>query len=87
MIEFLNSYGIPLAGLLALVLAGVRTNSARIWREEAEAHKSRADRLIEELKEIKDRLTHLEKYNATLVAILSTIDPEKLEELRIQRGL
>lgn len=87
MMDFLNAYGIPLAGLLALVFAGARTNSARIWREEAEAHKARADRQMEELKEIKERLTHLEKYNATLVALLSTVDPQKLEELRIQRGL
>jgi hypothetical protein len=87
LLDFLNTYGIPLAGLLALVFAGARTNSARIWREEAEAHKARADRLIGELEEIKNRLTHLEGYNATLVAILSTIDPQKLEELRIQRGL
>ncbi|MEU0912125.1 hypothetical protein [Streptomyces althioticus] len=87
MIEILSTYGIPLAGLIAIVLAGRRTNASRIWREEAEAQKTRADRLIEELKEVKDRLTELEGYTQTLVLLLSTIDPQKLEELRVNRRL
>lgn len=87
MLDLLNTYGIPIAGLLALVFAGIRANSARIWREEAEAYKARADRTLEELEEIRKRLTHLEGYNATLVSLLSTIDPQRLQELRDSRGL
>jgi formiminotetrahydrofolate cyclodeaminase len=89
MLEILNFGGAlaGVAGAVCLVLASVRTNSARIWKEEAEAQKTRADRLFSELEEIKNRLTHLEGYNATLVALLSTIDPQKLEELRLHRGL
>lgn len=89
MLEILN-YGGALAGVAgaaSLIVASIRTNAARIWKEEAEAQKTRADRLFGELEEIKNRLTHLESYNATLVALLSTIDPQKLEELRMQRGL
>ncbi|MET9816865.1 hypothetical protein [Streptomyces sp. NPDC006355] len=94
MLEILNYGGVlaGVAGAISLIVASVRTNSiransARIWREEAEAQKTRADRLFGELEEIKNRLTHLEGYNATLVALLSTIDPQKLEELRMNRGL
>ena len=96
MLEILNIAG-PLAGVigaLAFILASIRENTARVreasiqtWKDEAEAQKKRADRLVTELEEIKDRLTNLERYNATLIHILSTIDPQKLEELRLQRGL
>ena len=89
MLDIIN-FGGALAGVsgaAALVAASIRTNSARIWKEEAEAQKTRADRLFGELEEIKNRLTHLEQYNRNLVTLLSTIDPQKLEELRIQRGL
>ena len=83
MIEFLN-YGGVLAGTggaVALILSSIKTNSAKVWREEAEAQKTRADRLIGELEEVKDRLTELEGYTRALVRLLSTIDPQKLEEL------
>lgn len=89
MLEILN-YGGTLAGVagaVSLIVAHFKTNSARIWREEAEAQKTRADRLITELTEVKERLTELEGYTQTLVLLLSTIDPAKLEEIRITRGL
>lgn len=80
MLEIINNGGV-IAGAIAIVLAGLRTNTARVWKEEAEAQKTRADRLIEELEEVKDRLTELEGYTQALVRLLSTIDPQKLEEL------
>lgn len=89
MLELLNYGGAfaGVAGAVSLIAASFKTSSARIWKDEAEAHKARADRLIEELEEVKNRLTGLEAYTKTLVTLLSTIDPERLEELRIQRGL
>lgn len=74
------------AGAIALIASSIRTNAARIWKEEAEAQKTKNNRLIGELEEIKTRLTLLEKYNATLVALVTTIDPQKLEELRSRGG-
>lgn len=82
----LTTYGIPLAGLLALVLAGWRTGSSAIWKAEAEAWEKRANRLIGELEEATAKLTELEGYTQTLVRLLSTIDPQKFDELR-NRGL
>jgi hypothetical protein len=96
MLEILNYGGVfaGVAGAASLIVASFRTNSSKVWqenaaswKEEAEVQKARADRLFGELEEIKNRLTHIEGYNATLVAVLSTIDPEKLEDLRIRRGL
>lgn len=102
MLEILSTYGSPLAGLagvLALIIAQIRTNSTRAvtakvwqdaansWKEEAEAQKSRADRLIDELEGVKHELEELKKQTRTLVAVLSALDPEKLDELRINRGL
>lgn len=85
MIDLLNTYGIPLAGLLALLFAGWRTSASSVWRGEAEAWKERANRVMDELEEVKEKLTELEGYTQTLVFLLSTIDPQKLEELRNRR--
>jgi len=96
MLEILNQGGIlaGVAGSIALVIASFRTRtsqiwqeSAKAWREEAEAQKTRADRLIAELEEVKKRLTDLETYTKTLVNILSTVDSQRLTELRDFRGL
>jgi len=87
--DFLNYAGglAIFGGALAVVITSIRTNATRIWKEEAEAEKRRADRLFEELEEVKNRLTDLENYTKTLVVILSTVDPQKLDDLRNQRGL
>lgn len=97
MLEILSTYGSPLAGLagaIAFVLAAFKTNSTKVWREsseawreEAEVQKTRADRLIDELEGVKHELEELKKQTRTLVAVLSALDPEKLNELRIGRGL
>jgi hypothetical protein len=86
LLDVINNAGI-VAGAVALVVSGFRTNTARIWKEEAEAQKERADRLFGELEEVKERLTELEGYTKNLVRLLSTVDPQKLTELRSQRGL
>lgn len=102
MLEILTNYGGPLAGLagvLALIIAQIRTNSTRAvtakvwqeaataWKEEAEAQKARADRLIGELEGVKHELEELKKQTRTLVTLLSAIDPQKIEDLQINRGL
>lgn len=102
MMDILTTYGGPLAGVagaIALIIAQIRTNSTRAntalvwqaaansWKEEAEAQKSRADRLIDELEGVKHELEELKKQTRTLVAVLSALDPEKVDELRITRGL
>lgn len=102
MLEILSTYGGPLAGVagaVALIIAQIRTNSTRAstsrvwqeaanaWKEEAEAQKNRADRLIDELEGVKHELEELKKQTRTLVAVLSALDPEKLDELRIIRGI
>jgi Tfp pilus assembly protein PilN len=80
MLEIINNGGI-IAGAVAIILAGFRTNTARVWKDEAEAQKTRADRLIAELDEVKERLGELEAHTQGLVRLLSRIDPQKLEEL------
>jgi hypothetical protein len=82
MLTLLSTYGPPLVGLLALLFAGWRTSTSSVWRGEAEAWKERANRLIGELEQVKTKLEELEGYTQTLVRLLSTIDPEKLNELR-----
>ncbi|MER5883080.1 hypothetical protein ABT160_04555 [Streptomyces sp. NPDC001941] len=68
---------------LVLIIAAYRTNTARVWREEAEAQKSRADRLAGDLTEIKDRLSRLERENRRLVNLLISLDPERLAGMRL----
>ena len=87
MLEILN-YGGALAGVagaVSFIIASIRTNAARIWKEEAEAHKARADRLIEELEEVKGKLSDLEDKTQVLISLLSAIDPQKLEGLQTGR--
>lgn len=68
---------------LAVVLASFRTSSARVWREEAEAQKERADRLAGDLTEIKNRLARIESENARLIRILTSLDPARLAVVRL----
>ncbi|MEU6765910.1 hypothetical protein ABZ916_25760 [Streptomyces sp. NPDC046853] len=72
---------------LVVVLAAFRTHTARIWKEEAEAQKARAERLENDLKEIKERLTHIERDNARLIALLTSIDPSRLAAVRLSTDL
>jgi predicted nuclease with TOPRIM domain len=67
----------------ALVLkAGWRANTARVWKEEAEAQKARADRLENDMTEIKERLTRIEAENARLIELLTALDPVRINSLR-----
>lgn len=72
-------------GILATVVGGfvvVRASkdakTAQVWREEAEAQKARADRLQEDLAEIKERLKRIEAENARLIALLTALDPSRI---------
>ncbi|MFD7605143.1 hypothetical protein ACFWAN_32470 [Streptomyces mirabilis] len=81
---------LPLVGTLAsfaaaavVVLATFRTSAAKVWREEAEAQKQRADRLAGDLTEIKHRLTRIEQENARLIRLLTSLDPNSLAAIRL----
>ncbi|MFJ8041221.1 hypothetical protein ACIRBX_12015 [Kitasatospora sp. NPDC096147] len=63
---------------LVMVRASWQINTARLWREEAEAQKTRADRLQADMTEIKERLARLEVENARLVQLLTQLSPEQL---------
>jgi DNA-binding transcriptional regulator GbsR (MarR family) len=78
--EIFGAAGIASTVLSAavIVIAGFRTNTAKVWREEAEAQRARADRLQEDLKEIKERLTRIEAENKRLIQILTSLDPNRL---------
>jgi small-conductance mechanosensitive channel len=80
------TYSGPVATVVAalvVILAGFKTNTAKVWKEEAEAQKARAERLENDLKEIKERLTHIERDNARLVALLTSLDPSRLAAARL----
>ncbi len=86
----LFSYSGPLTTFIAaavLIFAAFRTNTAKVWKEEAEAQKARADRLENDLKEIKERLTHIERDNARLIALLTSLDPSRLTAVRLSTNL
>ncbi|MEV8022485.1 hypothetical protein AB0O76_40575 [Streptomyces sp. NPDC086554] len=83
----LNLFGI--VGILATVIGGFvvvraakEAKTAEVWKAEAEAQKARADRLQEDLTEIKDRLGRIEEENKRLVQLVSIIDPERLSIFR-----
>ncbi|OKH96596.1 hypothetical protein AB852_00620 [Streptomyces uncialis] len=65
-----------------MVKAAWQTQTSRVWREEAEAQRSRADRLQADMDEVKERLAQLEAKNQRLIDLLSTVDPERLTALR-----
>ncbi|KQX43543.1 hypothetical protein ASD97_26100 [Streptomyces sp. Root63] len=70
-----------------MVFSSWNTNATRLYKEEAEAQKARADRAFAEIEKMTKEISELKEYTHALVRILSTIDPEKLEELRLRRGL
>ncbi|MDH6705413.1 putative nuclease with TOPRIM domain [Kitasatospora sp. MAA19] len=61
-----------------MVRASWQINSAEVWRGEAEAQKTRADRLQDDLSEIKERLTRIEAENRRLVELITTLDPTRI---------
>ncbi|MFE6226904.1 hypothetical protein [Streptomyces sp. NPDC057854] len=71
------------AAAAVIVVAAFRTSAAKVWREEAEAQKQRADRLAEDLTEIKNRLTRIERENARLIQLLTALDPARLAAVRL----
>ncbi|MFF3453239.1 hypothetical protein ACFYXH_02700 [Streptomyces sp. NPDC002730] len=80
----------PIAGTLAsvvaaavVVLAAYKTSAAKVWRDEAEAQKERADRLAGDLTEIKNRLSRIEAENARLIQLLTSLDPARLAVARL----
>jgi cytochrome c-type biogenesis protein CcmH/NrfG len=83
--EFFSFSGpvVTFIAALVVILAAFRTNTARVWKEEAEAQKARAERLESDLKEIKNRLTHIERDNARLITLLTSLDPTRLTALRM----
>ncbi|MER6382101.1 hypothetical protein ACWDBD_38845 [Streptomyces sp. NPDC001118] len=85
-IQALMTYaGLASSGIAAFVMvqAAWRLNTAKVWKEEAEAQKARADRLAEDLTEIKERLTRIEDENKRLVELLTALDPERVAALHI----
>lgn len=66
-----------------VVLASHKTSAARVWREEAQAQKERADRLAGDLTEIKNRLSRIEAENARLIQLLTSLDPTRLAVTRL----
>lgn len=68
---------------VVVVLASYRTSAAKVWREEAEAQKERADRLASDLTEIKTRLARIEAENARLIQLLTSLDPTRLAVARL----
>jgi predicted nuclease with TOPRIM domain len=82
-LEQIISISTSLAAASVIVVAGWRKGTSNIWKEEAEAQKARADRLEEDLSEIKERLARIEKENQRLIEILTALDPERLRALRV----
>lgn len=83
--EFFSYMG-PVAVVIAAVVvvaAGFRTNTAKVWKEEAEAQTARANRLETDLKEIKERLTQIERDNRRLISLLTSLDPTQLTAYRL----
>lgn len=77
--------GIATTVVAALVMtkAAWQLNTARVWKEEAEAQKTRADRLQNDMTEIKERLSRIEVENQRLIELLTALDPARVAALRI----
>lgn len=67
-----------LTAAVVVVIAAFRVNTAKVWKGEAEAQKERADRLENDLTEIKQRLTQIERKNSRLIEILTALDPARI---------
>ncbi|MBT2383861.1 hypothetical protein J7E86_09720 [Streptomyces sp. ISL-11] len=59
--------------------------TAEVWKSEAEAQKARADRLQDDLTEIKLRLGRIEAENGRLIELLTALDPARVAALRTPR--
>lgn len=83
----LNLLGITsiIIGGYVVVRASREVRTAEVWREEATAQKARADRLQDDLTEIKLRLTRIEAENQRLVELLTALDPARVTALRVPR--
>ncbi|GCD99872.1 hypothetical protein [Embleya hyalina] len=68
---------------LVMVKAAWHINTAQVWRGEAEAQKTRADRLQEDMNEVKERLVRIERENARLIEILTSLAPSQVQPPRI----
>lgn len=68
-------------GALTVVFASFRTNTAKVWKEEAEAWMAKANRLEEDLTEIKERLRIIQRDNERLLQLLTAISPDQLTNL------
>lgn len=67
----------------AVLLASFKTNTAKVWKDEAEAQTARADRLERSLDEINAKLSRIEKENARLLDLLTSLDPTRLAVIRL----
>ena len=70
-------------GALVMTKAAWSMNTAKVWKGEAEAQKYRADRLQEDMKEIKERLSRIEQENQRLIELLTNLDPARIAALHI----
>ncbi|WP_367132490.1 MULTISPECIES: hypothetical protein [Streptomyces] len=61
-----------------VIRASKEAKTAEVWKGEAEAQKARADRLQDDLAEIKERLKRIEQENARLLALLTALAPSRL---------
>ncbi|MFE2462979.1 hypothetical protein [Streptomyces sp. NPDC059402] len=68
--------------LAVVVLGAFRTNTAKVWKEEAEAQKARADRLEMDVSEIKKSLARIEAENKRLLELPTALDPERVRSIR-----
>ncbi|WP_019984546.1 MULTISPECIES: hypothetical protein [unclassified Streptomyces] len=83
-IQALMAYaGMASTGIAALVMAKAawRLNTAKVWKEEAEAQKARADRLQDDMDEIKERLSRIEDENKRLIELLTALDPASIRRI------
>ncbi|MFE5542764.1 hypothetical protein ACFQ71_02980 [Streptomyces sp. NPDC056534] len=83
------SYAGTLASVVAavvLVKASYQTTTSKVWREEAEAQRSRADRLQSDMEEIKARLARIEDENKRLIDLLRSLDPSRLNHITPNLG-
>ncbi|MGV9694113.1 hypothetical protein ACWDUX_34015 [Streptomyces sp. NPDC003444] len=69
-----------------LVKASWQTTTSRVWREEAEAQRTRADRLQSDMEEIKARLARIEEENKRLIDLLRSLDPARLNQINSTFG-
>lgn len=79
-IEILGYAGTAASVTAALVMvrASWQINTARLWRDEAEAQRTRADRLQRDMDEIKERLARIEQENGRLVELLTALNPARI---------